>query len=217
MGSDDGPASSRPPHQVLLDSFLIDRTEVTHAALAEYAADTGLAPAAWQPGPIPAEPTSPAAGILWREALAFCRWRNARLPTEAEWEKAARGDDARRYPWGMSWDRRLANSAETQSGGPLPVGTRPQGASPFGTVDMAGNVAEWVADFFDPAYYSVAPLENPLGPARILDHGLRGGSWASTRDEVTSFFRDSSHSVLPNPRVGFRCARSAPDDGRIGG
>jgi iron(II)-dependent oxidoreductase len=86
--------------------------------------------------------------------------------------------------------------------------------SPYGVFDMAGNVAEWVGDYFDPAYYASAPAANPTGPTDVLDHGLRGGSWASDRRLSLTYFRDSSHSVRPNLRVGFRCARSIADSGQ---
>jgi formylglycine-generating enzyme required for sulfatase activity len=102
-------------------------------------------------------------------------------------------------------------AGNTVEGGPgelLPVGTFPAGASPYGALDMAGNAAEWVNDYFDSGYYAYAPTHNPTGPNQVLDHGLRGGSWASPHTHAQTFFRDSSHSVRPNPRVGFRCAQS---------
>ena len=92
----------------------------------------------------------------------------------------------------------------------MPVGSFPAGASPYGALDMAGNVAEWVADYFDFGYYRLAPDHNPPGPDKVLDHGLRGGSWAATLEYAQTFVRDSSHSARPNPRVGFRCTRTWP-------
>jgi len=207
MGSDDGPASSRPARRVFLETFAIERTEVTAAAFVDFLAATDQSE-----GGTPMQADLPAVGVLWRQADGYCRWAGRRLPTEAEWEKAARGTDARRYPWGMDWDSALANTTDNGSRGPVAPGTYPEGASPYGLLDMSGNVAEWVADYFDPAYYLVAPEINPLGPAEVLDHGLRGGSWDSPADQVTTFFRDSSHSVMPNNRVGFRCAGLLPTD-----
>jgi formylglycine-generating enzyme required for sulfatase activity len=208
MGQNDGAGPSSPQRRVYLDAFAIDRTEVTNADFAEFVAQTGYQAAGWDAGSLEGHADEPAVGILWREADAYCRWVGKRLPTEAEWEKAARGTDGRRYPWGDAWDPARANTAESGQGGVLPVGSFPVGASPYGVLDMAGNAAEWVADYFDFAYYSYAPDHNPLGPSEVLDHSLRGGSWASPHTQAQTFFRDSSHSVRPNPRVGFRCARA---------
>lgn len=93
----------------------------------------------------------------------------------------------------------------------VPVGSFQAGASPYGVFDMAGNAAEWVADYFDFTYYSYGQDRNPLGPSQVMDHGLRGGSWASPRAHAQAYFRDSSHSVRPNMRLGFRCAQSVED------
>jgi sulfatase modifying factor 1 len=212
MGQDDGPRSSQPQRMVALDGFAIDRTEVTNGAVAQFVEQTGTGLVGWEVARVKERPLDPAVGLQWREADAYCRWAGKRLPTEAEWEQAARGTDGRRYPWGNTWDRARANTRESGLGAVTAVGSFPLGASPYGVLDMAGNAAEWVADTFDPDYYLRAPERNPLGPDKVLDHVLRGGSWASPSEHAQTFFRDSSHSVRPNPRVGFRCARSLDED-----
>jgi formylglycine-generating enzyme required for sulfatase activity len=209
MGSEDGPASSQPQRRVYVEAFEIDLTEVTNADYARFLAESSEPGEGWSIPWLLEHADAPVTGVIWKEAQAYCRWAGKRLPTEAEWEKAARGIDGRAYPWGDDWDPRRANTAESGREGLLPAGSLPGGASPYGALDMAGNAAEWVADYFDPGYYSRAPETNPQGPEQVLDHGLRGGSWASPAGQARTFFRDSSHSVRPNARVGFRCARDA--------
>ncbi|NIS81293.1 MAG: SUMF1/EgtB/PvdO family nonheme iron enzyme [Anaerolineales bacterium] len=206
MGENDDRRSNRPKRKVYLDAFAIDKTEVTNAAFASFIASTGHEAEGWNGLIAQNNVELPVMGVLWKDADAYCRWAGKRLPTEAEWEKAARGTDGRRFPWGDTWKQVLANTSEAGLGAPVPVGSYPDGASPYGVLDMAGNASEWVADHYDPDYYSHAPDRNPLGPTQILDHVLRGGSWASPMEQAQTFYRNSSHSVRPNPRVGFRCA-----------
>ncbi len=211
MGQDDGPESNRPQHAVYLDAFAMDRTEVTMAAFAEFVAATGYQAKGWESDVRKVHAGEPAAGIVWQDADSYCRWIGKRLPTEAEWEKAARGTDKRIYPWGNQWNADCANTTDSgygRAGLPVPVGSFLDGASPYGALDMAGNVAEWVSDYFDADYYAISPERNPTGPDIVVDHVLRGGSWASPSAHAQTFFRDSSHSARRNPRVGFRCALS---------
>lgn len=208
MGQNEGRQSHQPQRRVYLDAYTIDCTEVTNAAFGEFVAETDYRVIGWSARLAETQSNEPVTGVLWSDAEAYCRWMGRRLPTEAEWEKAARGADGRRYPWGERWDSGNANTAESGRGGVVPVGSYPAGASVYGVLDMAGNVAEWVADNFDPGYYSYAPDRNPQGPDAVLDHGIRGGSWASPQEQAQTFFRDSSHSVRANQRVGFRCAVS---------
>jgi len=210
MGEDDDRPSNRPRCAVYLDAFAIDKTEVTNEAFAEFVAETGYQMKGWEASIAKEHASHPASGVPWQAADAYCRWAGKRLPTEAEWEKAARGTDGRRYPWGETWEADRTNTLENGVGGPVAVGSFPSGASPYGALDMAGNVAEWVADYYDAAYYAYAPDHNPTGPDKVVDHVLRGGSWASPSEHAQTFFRDSSHVSEPNPRVGFRCVMTWP-------
>jgi len=205
MGQNEGPRSNQPQGEVYLDSFAIDKTEVTKEHFARFLEETGDKKTIEI---IAAQANEPVVGVLWREADAYCRWAGKRLPTEAEWEKAARGTDGRRYPWGNEWEPDYANVKESGFGDVIAVGSYPEGASPYGVLDMAGNAAEWVSDYFDFTYYAYASDHNPTGPRQVMDHVLRGGSWASPNTLAQTFFRDSSHSTRPNLRVGFRCAQS---------
>ena len=209
MGSDSGRPDAAPARLVYLDGFSIQRSEVTNAQYRRFVVATGAAPLpTWVAGFFGLqEGDLPAAGVAWDEASAYCAWAGMRLPTEAEWEKAARGTDARPYPWGWAWDSHRSNASGVA---PDPVGGRPEGASPYGVLDLSGNVAEWVADYYDPDYYREAPDRNPPGPVVVMGHVQRGGSWASPIDQVTTTFRDASHSGTPDLRAGFRCAAATP-------
>ena len=207
MGENSGRKSNQPQRRVYLDNYEIQVTEVTRSDFAAFIAATGYQAPGWTHG-MPEENDLPVVGVLWEDADSYCRWLGMRLPTEAEWEKAARGSDGRKYPWGDKWDDQKANTLESSLDELLPVGSFPEGISPYGILDMAGNAAEWIADYFDPNYYTYAPDRNPPGPEVIMDRVLRGGSFAGPANYATTFFRDSSHSVRPNDRVGFRCAKS---------
>ena len=215
-GPDEGPARS-----IHLTPFYIDRYEVTVRRFAEFAAATGRVTAAeadsqgsrsWRsPGSGgEAAPDHPVVYVTWDEARACCAWRGARLPTEAEWEKAARGTDGRQWPWGPRPVASLANGwgpadpwAETSSAGAFPAG-----GSPYGVHDMAGSVWEWCADWYDPDYYVVAPRRDPPGPERGRLRVARGGSWTNP---ITVLRTSNRHAVHPDdagPGLGFRCAVS---------
>ncbi len=187
-----GGGRGRPSHIVVLDSFYLDSTEVTVAAYQRYLDSTAIA-APWRQSP----PKSwPATGILWSEAQRFCQWRGARLPTEDEWEAAARGKQGARYPWGERWDRGRAN-AGSMTDTLQPVGAFPLGRSPAGAEDMVGNAWEWTA----------ADTVTPNGQVR---HVIKGGAFNTQPENAAATFR----SALPDDRrqlwnTGFRCARSA--------
>jgi iron(II)-dependent oxidoreductase len=214
MGSEDTDrdalADEKPRHRVYLDAFTIDAYEVTNAHYKRFLDAMGrAAPPFWTDSRFNA-PTQPVVGVSWGDADAFCRWAGKRLPTEAEWEKAARGSDGRKYPWGDQWDPSRANSTETGIGTTKPAGSYPGGASPYGAHDMVGNVWEWVADWYDGAYYKGSPERNPTGPATGQRRVLRGGSWYVNPVALRSADR---YDLTPGSRltaVGFRCARGLP-------
>jgi serine/threonine-protein kinase len=222
MGSAD---KASPPHTVYLDDYWIDRTEVSNAQYALCVADGGCTK--------PANNYSsqhksyydnseyadhPVIFVSWEQATAYCAWAGRRLPTEAQWEKAARGTDGRMYPWGSVFDGTLLNYCDAscpntwkdlrfddQYSDTSPVGEYPRGASPYGVLDMAGNVFEWVADWNGP--YGEAKQSNPTGPDSGVDKLMRGGAWG---DDVNQVRSDVRSAINPNnwmDFIGFRCAR----------
>lgn len=206
MGENDGHTSNQPQRRVYLDAFCIHKTEVTQADFAAFLESRRQPPSDWDPDQLKQKPNFPMVAVRWEQAADYCQWMGMRLPTEAEWEKAARGSDGRRYPWGNDWDQSKANTRESKISNVTNVGSYPDGSSPYGVLDMCGNAIEWVADVYDKEYYFNAPDHNPKGPDLVMDHVLRGGSYDSNADYATTYFRDSSHSAMPNARVGFRCA-----------
>ncbi|MEE3257716.1 MAG: formylglycine-generating enzyme family protein [Candidatus Latescibacterota bacterium] len=227
MGIDHPRATDeRPSHQVFLSAFSIDRHEVSNARFAAFVAATGYRTAAenaaateredginWrQPhGPgSPAAPDHPVVYVSWRDADAYCSWRGGRLPTEAEWEKSARGGDGRLWPWGADFAAGRANfwGAEDGYAGLAPVGSFPSGQSPYGALDLAGNVWEWCADWYGADYYATAPAKDPQGPAAGRFKVLRGGSWINPGPALRSINRFEVLPVERSPYIGFRCARS---------
>lgn len=214
---------SSPAHEVVVPTFLIDRYPVTHAQYARFVDDGGYereelwSEAGWdwlshQKRRLPAywedyrwnRPNYPVVGVSWYEAEAYGRWAGKRLPTEAEWEKAARGIDGRRWPWGNEWSDEAAN-AEAELGQLTPVGIYPRGASPYGVLDMAGNVWEWTADWF-------APYNDPKQKSDQLKV-LRGGSWNSGREHTWCTARILSDPGARVGSVGFRCV-AVPTSGQ---
>ena len=203
MGSDRGFANERPQHQVALAGFYLDRTEVTNEQWNAYAANLAISPRV-------GFDDHPVVNVNWFEASEYCRWAGLRLPTEAEWEKGARGVDGRVYPWGESISGVHANFVD--SGDPFdnsttPVGLFPEGTSPSGALDMAGNVWEWVVDWFDESYYASSPERNPRGPSSGQGRVLRGGSWINLPLSLRTTHRGGRDPMNRTNFIGFRCAR----------
>ena len=192
-----------PQHEVHLVNFWLDRTEVTNAQYNQCV--TASVCAASEPLNDHFSDETPVQGINWLDADVYCRWVGGQLPTEAQWEYAARGPDGRRFPWGDSPpDGSLANF-DRNVGTTTPVGHYPAGASWVGALDMAGNVQEWVADWYDSDYYSSSPHDNPTGPVSGNFKVLRGGSWGGGARYVRGAYRYNVGALVRSHYVGFRC------------
>jgi eukaryotic-like serine/threonine-protein kinase len=213
MAADD----EKPSHTVYLDAFWIDRTEVTNAMYAKCV----LAGVCQPPRSLSSRrrvkyygnqqyDNYPVINVTWSDALAYCAWADGRLPTEAEWEKAARGADGRMFVWGnQSPDAQKANYVDSGMGDTASVGAYLQGASPYGALDMAGNVMEWVADLYGETYYASSPTRNPQGPASSHFRVVRGGSYESPLRYLRVAARDYRSSADVYDYWGFRCASSS--------
>jgi len=244
----EGEDDEAPQHMVNLDAYWIDQTEVTNAMFSAFIADTSYKTGAektgrsnvinnsqfeetkgadWQHPQGPSSNLSdlenhPVVHVSWNDAAAYCKWAGRRLPTEAEWEKAARGTEGQDYPWGNAPEAgNLVNFADISSDidwaviyindgfkFTAPVGSYPDGISPFGALDMAGNAYEWVADWYDSGYYSQNINQNPQGPSSGAEHVMRGGSWSDGSSGVRTAGRDKLKPSNSSAIGGFRCALS---------
>jgi formylglycine-generating enzyme required for sulfatase activity len=212
MGHNQADFEDAPRHEVDLPAFAIDKFEATNIDYAAFVKETGYTTFAeengftswfdeWMPGE---NDNHPVVRVTWGDAMAYCEWLGKRLPSEAEWEKAARGTDGREYPWGNEWDPEKLNGKDFGLRGTAAVGSFGAGASPYGVEDLAGNVWEWTADWYQ-AY--------PGNTANDPDYGerfrvTRGGGWFDVQAQSTTFSRNvADPSKTANDDLGFRCAR----------
>ena len=221
-----------PQRTVYLDAFAIDKYEVTNLQYLKFVLATGRPPLIdwrYDGGNFQeAMAHHPAMHVNWYDADAYCRWAGKRLPTEAEWEKAARGTDGRINPWGnQSAGLTRANFGRTGLSGP--VRDRPErlllyppliavdrygnALSPYGAYQLMGNVAEWVSDWYEKEYYRLAPVRNPAGPEKGTQKGFRGGGWMDSTTTMRAAMRNGADPDTKINWLGFRCARSLPDGG----
>lgn len=211
----EGRLDEQPRRKIYLDSFAIDQYEVTNARYGEFLQETlHKAPLnVYGDHSLMKEEgvgDLPVVQVTWHDAVDYCFWAGKRLPTEAEWEKAARGKEPRRFPWGdAAADAQKANFEKDwmEKQTLLPVTSLPDGQSPYGLFHMSGNVREWVQDWYDAEYYSQAPEKNPKGPETGILKVIRGGSWRSFEADLGTASRGKGGFALKTHGIGFRCAR----------
>jgi formylglycine-generating enzyme len=213
MGTFEGAFDEKPPRSVFLDTYQINQYEVTQYYYAEFVKATGhRSPLSRYVKNIESlnHPNQPAVYVSWEDAESYCRWRGERLPTEAEWEKAARGMRGSVWPWSNELKPIFANFMGDEDRGiyTMIVGSYEKDKSPFGLYDMAGNAREWVHDWYEEQYYQHAPSRNPMGPDRGDMKTMRGSSW---NDSPLAGRTTARMKMFPDYRdttVGFRCAKT---------
>jgi formylglycine-generating enzyme len=211
----EGRLDEQPRRKLYLDTFAIDKYEVSNARYGQFLEDTLHKPPLNVFGERPLHKETdiadlPVVQVTWHDAVDYCFWAGKRLPTEAEWEKAARGTDGRLFPWGNeSPTAQRANYEKEWDGRTtfVEVTALPEGQSPDGLFNLSGNVREWVQDWYDPEYYSIAPNKNPKGPETGILKVIRGGSWKSFDMDLRTASRGKGGFALKTHGIGFRCAR----------
>jgi formylglycine-generating enzyme required for sulfatase activity len=220
MGSTEGSTDHQPARMVYLDDFWIATYEVTNSNYQEFVDEANhRAPDHWPDGEFPVGlENHPVVGVTWHDAQQYCEWDDGkRLPTEAEWEKAARGTDERRWPWGNTNTDGYANTLESGVGQTAPVGSYSADLSPYGVRDLAGNVQEWVNDWYHADYYAVAVTHNPPGPISGETKVVRGGAFWLDFEQAMTYARlgiyppefpppVNEEITTPSSTIGFRCA-----------
>lgn len=211
----EGRPDEYPRRKIILNAFAIDKYEVTNARYFKFVSQTNHKPPfnVYGDGPLASVANIdnlPVVQVTWHDAVDYCFWAGKRLPTEAEWEKAARGVNGQVYPWGndarkaiyANYDREWQDKSTL-----MEVTSLPEGRSPFGIFHLAGNVREWVQDWYDPQYYSQSPDRNPRGPDSGILKVIRGGSWHSFLADLRAASRGKGGFALKTHGVGFRCAK----------
>jgi len=205
MGSNSGSKDEKPVHRVYLDEFHMDKYEVTNEQYNQ-CVSAGTCSSNKKFNGF-TDPRQPVVGVNWSQADTYCKWAKKRLPTEAEWEKTARGTDGRTYPWGEGIDCSKANYSKCGHEKTKPVGLYPSGASSYGAMDMAGNVWEWCSDWYDKKYYRNSPNRNPKGPSSGSYRVLRGGGWGYAPFNLRASLRGRYYPSVGGNYIGFRCVR----------
>lgn len=223
VGDRDGGRDEYPRHVIDIAAFYIDKYEVTNGRYLEFVKATdhrvpqnpkNPTRNLWEGVSIPESLADrPVVNVDWADASAYCTWAGRRLPTEAEWEKAAKGNHDWRFPWGnveptnkhLNFNQKWIGERTL-----MPVGSYESGKSPYGVYDMAGNVWEWVNDWYDAKYYEKSPAKNPPGPASGTKKVIRGAGWQNETPTVRIFTRVDSDPTIRNESTGFRCAMDAP-------
>jgi formylglycine-generating enzyme required for sulfatase activity len=213
-GSESGGFDEKPQQEIYLDAFYIDKYEVSVESYNVFrrAANYVEPSVPFFQGDhnVLKTPSFPVVGVSWNDAVNFCTWAGKRLLKEVEWEKAARGTHGLVYPWGNNVLPKRANIAGTADGFQYmaPVGSFPMGRSVYGVYDMAGNVSEWVEDWYDQHYYQKSPMINPPGSERTKNRVFRGGSWDARKVDIRSAKRFAATPGRQDSIVGFRCGKS---------
>jgi len=197
-----------PAHNVQVDSFYIDTHEVSLGAYMEFVKNNNIRAPLYLNDPNFNNDQQPVVGISWEEAQSYCMWKNGRLPTEAEWEKASRGKRSIDYPWGNEAPDKTRLNFNSEIKKTSPVGSYEAGKSDYEVYDLAGNVSEWVYDWHLPEFYLFSPKKNPMGPKKGHYKVIRGGNWRNNSEDVKLVYRNATIPSIRSKTLGFRCAQS---------
>jgi formylglycine-generating enzyme required for sulfatase activity len=210
MGDRNGEPDEYPERQISITSFSMDRTEVTNAAYRLCVRAKACDTTTYLDDPDLGQDEHPVVGVTWDDARNFCKWVGKRLPTEAEWEYAAKGSDLRKWPWHGAFKGGSVNSngPDDEHDKTAPVTAYKDGESPHGALNMAGNAAEWVSDYYDPTFYRTSKVTNdPTGPDSGRERVVRGGSYLSSAHQTRVSARQAKLPTETDNTIGFRCAR----------